>query len=580
MNPLIAGLFANFKASEELGGLPEDDAFELFVAAQVLPDDLLEQVQTTDLLLDASTIGIDLAALEINGALVWDVDDVDDLCGPTSKIEVTVHLAQVKRSPNVDSAQVLALGTVATKFLNNEGLQQHPKLKALMESLRRVFSDYAAKLKAAPAVNVYYACTAPPIAVADSTVADRAATARGAIEALGFVGNVQFVVWGTDELHGAWSRKNQANEVELQLEKQVNLPKMPSIDQAILGVVAATELLKLVEGQDGNLDERVFYDNVRGFKGEDNPVNRQILETLTTPESQLLPVLNNGVTVVARAYQPKPGDAISISDFQIVNGCQTSHCLHQAKEAIVASESPIFVPIRLVVTQDDEVATRIIRATNSQTAVLENDLVALTKFQKQLEDFYRLDQADVKLAYERRSGQFYAADVIKTRVVTISDQMRAVTAVMLDSPHAAARYTGKLYDEVGATIFRENHKLLPYVASAFAAYRIENAFRTGLDPALKPGRYHILTTVKYQILGGPSAALDSNQIETQSRTLIDVLKAPDHVALFQTAAEKVLQAGDGQLPTADRLKRQPFTAELITKLVVDAVPADDQVLQK
>jgi hypothetical protein len=52
----------------------------------------------------------------------------------------------------------------------------------------------------------------------------------------------------------------------------------------------------------------------------------------------------------------------------------------------------------------------------------ENDLVALTKFHRQLEDYYRLDPEDVKLAYERRSGQFYAAAVTKTRVVTISDQ--------------------------------------------------------------------------------------------------------------------------------------------------------------
>ena len=133
-------------------------------------------------------------------------------------------------------------------------------------------------------------------------------------------------------------------------------------------------------------------------------------------------------------------------------------------------------------------------------------------------------------------------------MVTISDQMRAVAAIMLDNPHAATRYTGRLYDEVGNTIFRENHKLLPYVASAFAAYRIENAFRTGLDPSLKPGRYHILMTMKYQVLGGPSSPLDSNQILGQSSALIDVLRAPEHVSLFQSAAEKVLEAGDGQLP--------------------------------
>ena len=46
-----------------------------------------------------------------------------------------------------------------------------------MASLARVFNNYAAKLKAAPAVNVHYVCTAPPMAVEDVTVVDRIATA-------------------------------------------------------------------------------------------------------------------------------------------------------------------------------------------------------------------------------------------------------------------------------------------------------------------------------------------------------------------------------------------------------------------
>jgi hypothetical protein len=567
MNPLISGLFSNFKSAEELSDLPDNDVFELFVAAQLFPDDVLDQAQTTDLLLDASTIGIDLAVVEVNGVLVWDVDDVDDMCGSAAKLDATVRIAQAKRTGKIDSASILSLGEVAARFLRNDGLDGFPKVKALMGALARIFEAYAAKLKAPPAVAVHYVCTAPTPSVHDATVQGRARSARESLVGLGFLGSVDVAVWGADELHTAWSRKNQANEVELQLEKQVNLPKMPKVDQAILGVVAATELLKLVESTDGMLNERVFYDNVRGFKGEDNPVNRQILETLGSDESQLLPVLNNGVTVVARAYQPKPGDAVAISEYQIVNGCQTSHCVHQARDAIVGSSSPIYVPLRLVVTQDDDVATRIIRATNSQTAVGENDLVALTKFQRKLEDVYRLDPDDIKLAYERRSGQFYGVDVVKTRVVTISDQMRAVAAVMLDMPHAAARYTGRLYDEVGSTIFRDNHRLQPYVASAFAAYRIENAFRTGLDPALKPARYHILTAVKYQVLGGPSAALESKDIEAQSTTLLAALKAPNHVGLFQEAAQRVVEVGGGQLPTSDRLKRDRFTSELIRALV-------------
>jgi hypothetical protein len=402
----------------------------------------------------------------------------------------------------------------------------------------------------------------------DPTVRDRVDTVRSQISDLGFVGRVSVQILGADDLHVAWSKKNNANEVEIQLEKQVNLPKMPGVDQAILGVISVSELLKLIQDSDRSLDERVFYDNVRGFKGDGNPVNRQIMETLRSADRSLLPVLNNGVTVVAAKYWPKPGDAVAVTGFQIVNGCQTSHCLYLSQEVMGEAINSVYVPIRLVVTSDEDVATRIIKATNSQTAVQENDLIALTKFQRRLEDFYSIDQADVKLRYERRSGQFYDKDVTKTRVVAISDQMRAISAAFLDTPHSAARYPSSLFQEVGESIFRDEHRLLPYVASAFAAYKIDTAFRTrNLDSKFKPARYHILMALKYRILGEHSAPLNSSKVDDQSLKLIAALKGAEQAELLRTTAKCVVDSADGRLPSPDRLKRQQFTQELIAFLL-------------
>lgn len=146
----------------------------------------------------------------------------------------------------------------------------------------------------------------------------------------------------------------------------------------------------------------------------------------------------------------------------------------------------------------------------------------------------------------------------------------AVSAVFLDTPHAAARYPRSLYSQVGNAIFRDDHKFLPYLAGAFAAYRIENAFRTALDPFYKPARCHILMVCKYQTLGEASAPLNSVKCERQSEEIIAALKKPDQVGLFQAAAETVVNAGGGQLPSPDRLKRQQFTQELISALTRDA----------
>jgi len=570
MNPLVQGLFNKFRETEELLQLTDADAFELFATSLILPDDLLAQAEKTDFLLDSGATGIDVVALDINGQLVWDPSDVKDICETSGKIEVSLHFIQAKQSSSISSSDILSFGDTVRKFLNNTGFKDYPRLDTLAAALHYVFDKHATSLKASPHAVLHFVTTASRAATTDQTVLDRAETVEHHIRDLGFIGKVSVKIFGADDLHEAWVRKNHANEVEIQLEKQVNLPKMPGVDQAILGIVSVAELLRLVQNSDGSLDERVFYDNVRGFKGESNPVNRKIMNTLRSAERKLLPVLNNGVTVVATSYAPKPGDSVAISGFQVVNGCQTSHCLYLSQESLGDTITSVHVPLKLVVTSDEDVATRIIQATNSQTEVQENDLVALTKFQKRLEDFYKLDPVDIKLTYERRSGQFYGKNVTKTRVVTINDQMRAVSAVFLDTPHAAARYPRSLYGQVGNSIFRDDHKFLPYLAGAFAAYRIENAFRTGLSPFYKPARYHILMACKYQILGARSASLNSGKCEQQSQEIIAALKKPDQVGLFQAAAETVVDVGRGQLPSPDRLKRQQFTQELISALTKDA----------
>lgn len=568
VNPLIAGLFAEFRKQHELDELAPDDAFELFAAHLLLSDELLSQCELSDLLLDAGATGVDVAVLEINGQLAWDSEDVDEICLNTSRITASITFVQAKRSANVASESLLGFGDSIETFLNSsEKLSKFRRLAAISLALRHLFERYAGLLKESPTVVGRFVTTAPTKSVKDALVQERVGSVRNRLTELGFMGSIDVRVIGSDDLHELWIKKTHANEIEIQLEKQVNLPKMPGIDQAILGVVSVSQLLNLVKDDSGALDERVFYDNVRGFKGTENSVNRQIMETMGSADRDLLPVLNNGVTVVAASYTPKPGDAVGISGYQIVNGCQTSHCLYLSQETLGEALETTFVPLRLVVTSDEDVATRIIRATNSQTEVQENDLIALTKFQKRLEDFYRLDEAEVNLIYERRSGQFYEKDVTKRRLVTISDQMRAVSGIFLDQPHIASRYPRRLYGEVGTSLFRDDHKLLPYQAAAFAAYRLENAFSRGLEPIYKAIRHHLLMAFKYRALAGQSGPLNSAKSEEQAGTLIEVLKKPDIVDQFRQSATSVLAASGGALPTPDRLKRQQFTGELIAYLV-------------
>lgn len=564
MNPLIKGLFDKFRKDYELLNMDEADAFELFIAAHILRGDILDQVELTDLLLDKNVIGIDLAQLEVNGAIVSSAVEVDEICEKANSLDVSITLVQVKRPPKIDTAEILSFGSIAEKILLNSVSADYPKLAEISDTFHYIFEKYAPRLKGMPKVSLNYVTTASDRSVNDPVVKERIEEVHANVSDISFVGDVIFEVWGSSRVYEAYQRRTHANEAALTFEKVTNLPEMPGVNQALLGVVSVEELLKLIEEEGGSLNESVFYENVRGFKGSDNEVNRQIHATLKSDSRALLPVLNNGITVVARSYAPQPGDKYSLSGYQVVNGCQTSHCIHMAKDDLGDSLKSVYVPIKIVVTEDEGIATEIIRATNSQTAVSDADLIALTNFQKRLEEYYNVDAFNIGLRYERRSGQFFFKQVTRTRIVTISEQIRAVATIFLDQPHVASRYPKTLYDEVGTVIFDDSHFLAPYVASAYASYRLETAFRTSLEPEFKQIRYHILMAYKYIVLGGNSAELNKNSVEGHSKKLIDSLKGSDYVANFRAAAKEVIRIAGGVVPHRDRLKRQQFTQEMKT----------------
>lgn len=569
MDPLVKGLFSEFRRDHNLEGMADGDAFELFAAKLMLREDLLDQVELTDLLLDPSTPGLDIVLLDINGQIVWSSEEVEDLCSGLARIEATLHLIQAKTSPSIDTAQILNMKNVVRRLV--EGNPPKPdiyrKLSGISEAFKTLFEHHASKLKQSPDLRLYYVAPANDVSIGDELVDQAKGDAVHELGKFTFLGNVEFTIAGSSAIVMAARSKSNSNEVDIILEKQVNLPKMPNIDQGILGVMSIDQLLKLIESDDGSLDERVFYDNVRGFKGENNVVNEQITATLSSADRALLPVLNNGVTVVATSYAPRPGDTITLTDYQIVNGCQTSHCIYLAKESIDGSLGDVFVPIRLVVTNDNDVATQIIRATNSQSVVDDSDLIALTEFQKKLEKYYQQDEMKTLLTYERRSGQLYSVDVTRTRVVTIREQMRAVAATFLDLPHLAGRYPKQLYDLVGDLIFSSGDQYSPYVASAFAAYRLESAFRTTLEPEFKPLRYHILTAYKRRLFPGSSFQLNNRKVVEQSKALVESLRQPDYVSKFRRTAKEILADTGGSMPSTDRLKRSPFTKEMISAIV-------------
>jgi hypothetical protein len=185
-----------------------------------------------------------------------------------------------------------------------------------------------------------------------------------------------------------------------------------------------------------------------------------------------------------------------LRDYQIVNGCQTSHVLYSEREKI---NDQLFVPVKLVFTGDEEIAQDVTKSTNRQTPIEESDLLALTKFQRDLESYYSGFDGEKKLYYERRSKQYANTGVDRVKIVPIGSQLKVFASMFLEAPHQAGRYQATLLAAVKDRVFKAGHRPEPYYTSAFAFYRFEGFLKKGgaETSKFKPFKFHFLNAFRY-----------------------------------------------------------------------------------
>ena len=204
--------------------------------------------------------------------------------------------------------------------------------------------------------------------------------------------------------------RSETTNVELRVNKDWNYVVDQSDPISIRATVPASEIV------------RVFKDN--GYKLFDlNPrgpianakVNKSISDTLDTAEGRSrFHLLNNGMCATCDNFGLNDDGNISIANFQIVNGCQTTVTLSKRTQEEL---SQTHVDLKLVVA-DAALAQSIAEASNSQTALRAKDYTSFERQQRLLrEDFERLQPPwfyEIKQGYWR----FVLSDREKARFKT------------------------------------------------------------------------------------------------------------------------------------------------------------------
>jgi hypothetical protein len=287
---------------------------------------------------------------------------------------------------------------------------------------------------------------------------------------------------------------------------------------------------------------------------------------LNDDNPELFSVLNNGVTIVADSIKTS-ANTMTVSDYQIVNGCQTSNVLYENRNNMGIDD--INIPLRLIVTSNEDIKSQITVSTNNQTAIKKEQLAAMSDFQKNLQHYYASINGEGKLYYERRAKEYNSdRNIIKRKIVTIANQIKSFSSMFSKNPHMVTTYLGTLVKTMGNTgskLFEADHQFSPYYMSGLAFYRLDSLFNSGvIDKKYKKIRFYLLMLVPMIASSDDFPPLNSQKkCERYCNPIIDRLNNEGDCIRIFLLAVAIVDGSGANVEDKQALKSRSMTDQIL-----------------
>jgi hypothetical protein len=223
----------------------------------------------------------------------------------------------------------------------------------------------------------------------------------------------------------------------------------------------------------------------------------------------------------------------------------------------------IMVNVKVVETQNEDVFSELVRATNSQSKVDEVQFLSLKPVNKRVEQFFNTFDLESRIYFERRDRQYVGFDIPTIRIFSLHIAAKCVAAMYCNRPELASRYPKAMYQELASVIFADDTKELVFYSACLSLYRFNLLVSNSTIPQnIKRFKWHILAIVRALIGGKDTPPLNSGRVEKVAQAVVDVM-AQHSAAATDVFTKAVTICQDLGLVSADRLKRQAILAEMM-----------------
>lgn len=571
MHTVIRGLVDSFSKNFSLDqsyDLPKQ--FEFFVnyilVAPKTSDIHLQPVEITTGDDDASLDGI---AILIDGELVTSLEMAEDILQSSRRqLEVKIILTQVKSGEAFEKKEITNFMSGVINFLEDDSSYPEGDLNSINHKILFYILANVRNIKNnLPDIEVYYATSGiyretkelkGAFNLIDKKIKEKTYFHSIKVEAI----DRQKII----ELHDNLSRDFTSR---IKVEELFAIPATEKIPQSYLAMLKAkdyvNDILTNNEDDSSSLRLNIFDENIRAYLGENIDVNQNIQLSLSNVDNKnIFSILNNGITIIAPSIAFSPSEkTIELTNYQIINGCQTSNVLFDNKNLLT---DDVRIIVKFISTKDNDTINNIISSTNSQSHIDENAFLSLKDKAKLVQRYFIAMEAknndENKIYFERRKNEFRNIVSLSSKIFDLRSLVQAYNAMFINEPSNSSRYVKKIFED--KELFLEDDDESYYYVAVFCLYKVNvminsKKFKYGLL------KWHFLYLFKFLALNKTSSfERNSSKASKNSEELLKILK--DKRKFEQIINKFNLIVERLPLPTIDIIKRQKYTHDLFLEM--------------
>jgi hypothetical protein len=220
--------------------------------------------------------------------------------------------------------------------------------------------------------------------------------------------NIEFRVIDIDYIYKIYLSEYNESGFELDVKLPcLEIPTTTDEYKSYLSILKGDDLVDIYE----QFGQKLFEQNVRTFLQFRGNINKGIRNTIEY-KPEMFFAYNNGLTATATdVVLDDNGNIIKISNFQIVNGGQTTSAIYAAKKNSKIDVSSVSVQMKLSVVRDrtkqNDFVSKVSEYANTQNKVNQSDFFSNSPFHKEMKNYSKRIWVSAAEGSQRRTHWFY-----------------------------------------------------------------------------------------------------------------------------------------------------------------------------